>query len=265
MATTSGPRAVGGGPVHVGLGVHQDARHLQIAFPGREEQRRHRAGGARHRARPVNPGTVRPDIARGRLRRARGPVGHAHVGLRVDIGALREQQADDGRMVFQDGPHQRRLSAHAFFRVHGGAAVEQQRDGVHLARSGGGHQRRFSAGIGGVRIRSAAQQRVDRGGIAVDAGEIQRRHAVAGRRIDLGAGANQHLRGFHVVSTHGPMKRRRAVGLGGVDVDLLLEQRANGLAIRPHDRVGQSKVAAGGAQTDGLGSGRTLTTRSSST
>ena len=55
---------------------------------------------------------------------------------------------------------------------------------------------------------------------------------------------------FEIVMARGPMKGGRAIGLDRVDVDLLLEQNANGLSIRPHDRVRQPEIGTGGAQTD---------------
>ena len=59
---------------------------------------------------------------------------HRDRRLRLDVGAARDEQLDDVRMVFGDGPHQRRLRADRVLRVDGGAAVEQQRDRIDVAR-----------------------------------------------------------------------------------------------------------------------------------
>src|SRR5207237_10901148 len=72
------------------------------------------------------------------------------------------------------------------------------------------------------------------------------------RGIGPGAGAKQKLRRGHVVPPRGPVKSGRAVGLRGIDVDSLLKEGADRVAVRAHDGIRQPHVgAAGSRQTDG--------------
>jgi hypothetical protein len=56
------------------------------------------------------------------------------------------------------------------------------------------------------------------------------------------------LSGFQIVVLHRPMKCRSAIGLSGIDVDFLLNQRPNGIPIGMHCRIGDTNVNTRGAE-----------------
>ena len=81
----------------------------------------------------------------------------------------------------------------------------------------------------------------------------ERRQPVSIGQRRLGARAEQQPRGRDVVHAHGPVQRRRAVAPGGVDVDLLPDQRAHRRRVAPHGRIGQARVVVGGLGRRGHG------------
>ena len=83
-------------------------------------------GSARWRMMPV------PDAPPARAG-TYSPFGHGDRRPGVDVRAACGEQFDDVRMVFGDGPHQRRLRADRVSGVDVGAPVEQQRDGLGIA------------------------------------------------------------------------------------------------------------------------------------
>ena len=120
---------------------------------------------------------------------------------------------------------------------------EQLFDDIGIPRACRHHQRRFAREQRRVRIGARLQQPPDHGRTSVLAGRPQRRDAEIGGRVHLGAGANQQIGAFEVVVITGPMQRRGAIGIGGVDVRLLLEQRAQSSLVAALGGVHQRRTA----------------------
>jgi hypothetical protein len=62
----------------------------------------------------------------------------------MHIGPVLNQQADRGRVIFGDGPHQRCLAGGLFVRVDLSATSKQKVENVLVANAGGRHHRRFA-------------------------------------------------------------------------------------------------------------------------
>ena len=100
----------------------------------------------------------------------------------------------------------------------------------------------FAGRIGLVGVGAGFEQQADHLGVAVRGRERQRRDAVAVRAGGVGAGANQPARGLDIVDANQPVERGRAVPARRVDVDLLVDQRADGGRVALHGRVGEADV-----------------------
>ncbi len=105
-----GRRAIGIGKVDVGFGIEQRAGGIEIVLARGEEKRGEAAAWIVHRHAAL-------------LRHERGVIEHAGAG--VDIGAVRDQQLNHGRMLFRRGPHERCLAAPVLLRVDVRAVIEQ--------------------------------------------------------------------------------------------------------------------------------------------
>ena len=204
--------AVGRGVVDVGAGREQQAGRLDVARPGREEQRGaaaldHLLEGDAPRRRPRRPAAAHVvDPAAG-------------DGPGADVGAMVEERPRDGGPPVGDRPHQGGLAARRLDRVHPRAARQQ---GVHrrdAAGAGGRHQRGLSAREGRVGIGVGRQQPLDEGAVAASAGHEQRGDPEVVGRVGVGARPEQQLCRDHVLVVHRPVQRRRAVRLPRVHVD----------------------------------------------
>ena len=61
--------------------------------------------------------------------------------------------------------------------------------------------------------------------------------------VCVGTGAEQQIRRFHVIPMRQPKQRRRAVAGPGIDVNLLGEERANGLLVLVSGSLDQPRIA----------------------
>ena len=199
--------------VHVRPGRHQQSCGFHIAHARGKHQRRFAA---------VRNHFV---VAQIPVRR------HGHhlapdVGPGVKVRTVRDQRLYDVRMLLRCCPHQRGLAARAVC-VHVRAAGDQLLDNRGIPAARGHHQRRFAGEKGGVGIRACREQLPNHRPAAVLGRVPQRRDAEIGRRVHSGAGMNQQVRAFEVVTIGRPVQRSGAVGLGGVDINLFLDQRAD--------------------------------------
>ena len=99
----------------------------------------------------------------------------------------------------------------------------------------------------------AVEQRLHRLGVARSARQVERRVLPdAGHGAGVGAGVDQHRRQLGVAALGGPVQRAHAVALRAVDVGALLQQRAHGVAVAAHGRVGDRRVDGGAAPTSAV-------------
>ena len=136
------------------------------------------------------------------------------------------------------GPHQRRRTAERFLRVRVRAVVEQRLHRLDVAGARGEHQRRPAERKRLVGIGPGLDEGRDHPGVAVHTGQPQRRHALTVRRLRIGTRTKQDGGQVPVASVHGPMERGRPIGLRGVHVDLLRDQRLHGRRVTTHRRIG---------------------------
>jgi hypothetical protein len=155
-------------------------------------------------------------------------------------------------MVLPDRDHQRGLLEGWVARVDPRAMIEQRPHGVCATDSGRGHQCRFALFVDDVRIGAGFEQQRDHFGVAVGARELHGRDAVEILFGRVSTRANQTPRGFEIVDAHHPMKCGGAVWSRRIDVDLLIEQLADGGDIASLGRLGQPGVSGcRGASGDG--------------
>jgi hypothetical protein len=148
----------------------------------------------------------------------------------VDVGAAGQKDLDDIRMLLRHGPHQRGLSTRSA-RVYVCTLVDQSRDDVRVAGAGGDHQRRLAAEEREIRIRPGLQKPSDHGRAAVQARIPERRRAEIVGRVHIGARANQQIRTVQRVSVARPVQRGRSIRRRRLDVDTLLEERAQRIGV----------------------------------
>ncbi len=79
---------------------------------------------------------------------------------------------------------------------------------------------------------------------------MHRREPVVIRNGRLCAGAYQQVRDGEIVDVRGPMKSGRPVALGRVDVDALLDERANGRRVLAAHSLDEARVGTRGAERD---------------
>ena len=82
-----------------------------------------------------------------------------------------------------------------------------------------------------VRIGAGLHQLADDVRVAVFRGERERRNPVVVPDVDLRAGADELRDGVRVLRVSGPVQRGGAVGLSGIDVGLLRQQRLHRLLV----------------------------------
>ncbi len=70
-------------------------------------------------------------------------------------------------------------------------------------------------------------------GVAVRAGQRERRHVVARGGAGIRAGGQENVHHGRVVAPGGPVKRGRAIGLGGIHIHALRDERRGRSAGRP--------------------------------
>jgi hypothetical protein len=145
-------------------------------------------------------------------------------GLSLNVCAMLDEDLNCGCMAFISRPHQWCRAVLRFFRIYIRAMIEQHFDGIHVSGACRLHERSSSEGLPLIRIGARSEQCCDDAGIAIDAGKPQRSGTVTVRRLDVRACANQHVHCFLVAVIHGPMKSGSTIGLGNVDISLLLNQ-----------------------------------------
>ena len=164
-----------------------------------------------------------------------------------DVGAALEQQLHGVGVILGRGPDQRRLAVPLLAGVDVGAA---RRAAPSAAPAGPVRAAviRIVSPSGSTAFGSApaSSSAWAVGDAAVDRRQLQRRHAVAvgrvaRRRRRRAAGATSSL----IVGAHRPVQRRRAVGLGGVDVVLLSQQRPHAVAVAVLDGVDERQRRGG--------------------
>ena len=168
----------------------------------------------------------------------------AGLGSRLEVRAIFHQHGDRVAVAFTGRPHQGRLLLPALLRVDLGAVRDQQLQRVDSADPRGDHQRGFAFGGRGIDLGAGLEQDFDHARVAGAAGERERGRTIARHRLGIGAATDQRRRRVDLGALRRPVQRRHAVRLRRVDVDvLLLQQRAHRGGIGLFDRVHQPAVA----------------------
>ena len=145
-------------------------------------------------------------------------------------------------------PHQRGRAAQFLRRVHVGAGGDQQLDGNRVPVARGEHHHHLAVGKALVRIGAGFQQLFDDRRVAIKRCHRERREALPVGGVHLRAGGDEEIGALEVVAIDGPVQRGRAVGLRGVDVGVLLEQRAQRGSVALHHGVGDITLAGRAAK-----------------
>ena len=133
--------------------------------------------------------------------------------------------------------------------VHIGAAGQQGLDPYCAAGAGGGHQRSFAFAEGSVDVGPGFDQSFDHRAIAAVGGFGQRGDFIAVGGFGIGAGGEQRLTASRSSLCAAQIRGGHAVDVGGVHVQLLLEERAQRGAVLILGGLEQAEVAAKRAKT----------------
>ena len=163
-----------------------------------------------------------------------------------DVGAELDERLDRRRVALLRRPHQRRRAAQLLFRIHVGAGGDEQLDGVGPAIARRVHHQRLAVRSKLFRAGAGLQQSIDDRRAAVLRRHRDRRDAFAVRRIGPGTGAQQQIHGLDLVAVDRPVQRRCAVNLRRVDIDVLLQERAQRRRVAFHHRIGHIAAAGRG-------------------
>ena len=230
-----GAVAVGRAVVHVRPRRQQGPRRLDVSVPGREQQRREPAG--------LEP--RRPLGARGAA--LAGPAELRHrPGPRVHRGAVLDQHPGRGGLTVGRRPHQRRLPPRRLRGVDIDAVREERPHRPRVARVGAPHEQGLARPEPEVGIGAGREQPVHGAGVTIRAGRPQRRRSVVVPRVHVRAGPNQARERVRLVPVRRPVQRCRPVGLPGVDVRTLGDERRDRRPVPRLGRVREPGVRPGG-------------------
>ena len=164
---------------------------------------------------------------------------------RVNVGAVRQQQPDDFRLVPGRRAHEGGLPVGRLPGVHvGGAAAEERRHRIDRTGPHARHQQRLAHRGRRVRVRTRRQEPREHGFVAVEAGQRSGSDAVIVGGGHVRAGAQERLGHRGIVPLDRPVQRRGAVPLAGVDGDALAEQRAYRFVVPGLDGLDEFQVGA---------------------
>ena len=174
-----------------------------------------------------------------------------HLGLRAgcNVRTSLDQRPDGGVLTVGRRPHECCL-APLQCGVDVRAVVQQQPDGVSAPGARRGHQRRLTLADLRIRVGTGRQQDFEHRRTGIRGSQADRRDAERVGGIHIRTGAQQLLRRIGVVKVGRPMERRHPVGLRGVDIDLRLSQeRDHGIEIGIPDGIHQRRRLPGHAGT----------------